>query len=116
MKEPYEEGLANRLGPESYAGDGNIAGVALARGTRRPAIELRNQLFSRADLVMLWGRQHGQSRYWRATARRDGVREPVHAWKLQAREPGDPVGFRRARRYVATRRNGQKTSPTVTLI
>jgi hypothetical protein len=28
MKEPYEEGLAIHLGPESYAGDGNIAGVA----------------------------------------------------------------------------------------
>jgi hypothetical protein len=28
MKEPYEEGLANRLGPASCAGDGNIAGVA----------------------------------------------------------------------------------------
>ena len=28
MKEPYEEGLASRLGPASCAGDGNIAGVA----------------------------------------------------------------------------------------
>jgi hypothetical protein len=28
MQEPYEEGLANRLGPASCAGDGNIAGVA----------------------------------------------------------------------------------------
>jgi hypothetical protein len=28
MKESYEEGLANRLGPESYADDGNIVGVA----------------------------------------------------------------------------------------
>ena len=28
MKEPYEKGLANRLGPASCAGDGNIAGVA----------------------------------------------------------------------------------------
>jgi RNA-directed DNA polymerase len=28
MQEPYEEGLANRLGPASCAGDGDIAGVA----------------------------------------------------------------------------------------
>ena len=28
MKEPYEKGPANRLGPASCAGDGNIAGVA----------------------------------------------------------------------------------------
>ncbi len=45
MKESYSEDLASRTGPESYAGDGNIAGVALARGTRRPAIELRYHLF-----------------------------------------------------------------------
>ena len=24
---------------------------------------------------------------------RGGVEEPVHAWKLEAREPGDPIGF-----------------------
>ena len=28
MKEPYEEELAIHFGPESYAGDGDIAGVA----------------------------------------------------------------------------------------
>ena len=28
MQESYEEGLASRLGPESYADDGNIVGVA----------------------------------------------------------------------------------------
>ena len=45
MQEPYEKGLARRLGPESYADNGNIMGVALTRGTRRPAIELRNHQF-----------------------------------------------------------------------
>jgi hypothetical protein len=45
MKESYEKGLANRLGPEPYAGGGNVAGVALGMGTRRPGIELRNQPF-----------------------------------------------------------------------
>jgi hypothetical protein len=40
MKESYEEGLADRLGPEPYAGGGNVAGVAWVSGTRRPAIEL----------------------------------------------------------------------------
>jgi hypothetical protein len=30
MKESYREGLASRSGPESYAGGGNIAGVATA--------------------------------------------------------------------------------------
>ena len=32
MKESYEEDLANHFGLEPYAGDGNIAGVASARG------------------------------------------------------------------------------------
>jgi hypothetical protein len=29
MKESYEQGLASRLGPESYAGGGNAMGVAM---------------------------------------------------------------------------------------
>ncbi len=29
MKESYERGLAGQLGPESYADDGNIVGVAM---------------------------------------------------------------------------------------
>jgi len=45
MKESYSEDLASHAGPEPYAGDGNISGVAWARGTRRPAIELRYHLF-----------------------------------------------------------------------
>ena len=45
MQESYAEGLANHCGLEPYAGDGNIPGVASARGTGRPAMELRNQTF-----------------------------------------------------------------------
>ena len=45
MKEPHRRGAANRSNPESCAGGGNIAGEALTHGTRRPAIELRNQSF-----------------------------------------------------------------------
>ena len=32
MKESYREGLASRSGLEPYAGDGDVAGVASARG------------------------------------------------------------------------------------
>jgi hypothetical protein len=45
MEESYEKDLASHLGLEPYAGDGNIPGVASARGTGRPAIELRNHHF-----------------------------------------------------------------------
>ena len=64
MKEPYEEGPASRLGPEPYAGNGNVAGVALGMGTRRPAIELRKKvLLPGADLVLRKGRRRGRQRY-----------------------------------------------------
>ena len=54
MKESYEEDLASHFGLEPYADGGNDVGVASARGTSRPAIELRNQ-FSRAPtLCCLW--------------------------------------------------------------
>ena len=33
---------------------------------------------------------------WPVVPRRGGVVDPVHVWKLQTREPGDPVGFRQA--------------------
>ena len=63
MKEPHWKGIANRPDPESCAGDREAAGEAFDRGTSRPAIELRNQLIRRADLVDLWGRQHGRRRH-----------------------------------------------------
>ena len=36
------ERFSQPLGPKPYAGDGNVAGVAWARGKRRPGIQLRN--------------------------------------------------------------------------
>lgn len=45
MKESYGEVLASHSGLEPYADDGNVVGVASARGTGRPAIELRNPPF-----------------------------------------------------------------------
>ena len=59
MRESYGEDLASHLDLEPYADVGNGVGVASARGTDRPAIELRNHLHvSCADPVALWGRQH----------------------------------------------------------
>jgi hypothetical protein len=89
MKESYVEGPANHCGLEPYAG----AGVALARGTDRRAIELRNQAFRVPKSVVSAGRQHARSRHWRVNEWHGGVEEPRHVWKLQAREPGDPCGF-----------------------
>ena len=43
MRESYGEDLASHSDLEPYADHGNVVGVASARGTGRPAIELRNQ-------------------------------------------------------------------------
>jgi len=48
MKESYEK--SQPLGAEPYADEGNLLGVAWARGTRRPAIELRNPPFRVPEL------------------------------------------------------------------
>jgi hypothetical protein len=53
MKESYEEGVASHLGPEPYADEGDLMGVASARGTGRPAIELRNHDFRAPTLWCL---------------------------------------------------------------
>jgi hypothetical protein len=80
MKESYGEDLASHSGLVSYAEHGNVLGVASARGTGRPAIELRNQtLLSCADAVVaVEGNTHAL-RYRRAAVRHDGVVEPEHA-------------------------------------
>ena len=115
MKESYGEDLASHSGLEPYADDGNVMGVASARGNAGQLLSSEINV-SRADLVVSWGRQHGQRRYGRAVAQRGGVVEPVHAWTFQAREPGDPVGFLKAAAYLPLAGNDQKTSPTVLLI
>src|SRR5262249_56957753 len=67
------------------------------RGTGRPAIELRNQVLRGADAVKRGGRPHRGRRHRRAILGPRAVGDPVHAWKLLARETGDPSGTHRAR-------------------
>ncbi len=116
MKESYGKGLAGRPGPESYADDGNIVGVALARGTRRPAIELRNP-HSRVPTLSCQGEGNMGSR---ATGER--LHNAAESKNLSMRG-----NFKRENReilLVSVRhggmlpvdRNGQKTFPTVMLI
>ena len=62
MREPYEEGLASHLGPESYADDGNIVGVALTRGTRRPGYRAPKSPYSVRRRSAVVGRQYRAGR------------------------------------------------------
>jgi len=58
MKESHGEDLASHSGLESYADRGNAVGVASARGTGRPAIELRNHPCPVCPHCVGCGRQH----------------------------------------------------------
>ena len=88
MKEPYGKGLATRPGPESCAGHGNMTGEALTRVHAGQPLSSEINPFRRADLVLTWGRPHLSDAIASHVDR--GVEDPAHAWKLLAREPGDP--------------------------
>lgn len=113
MKESYREGLARRTGPEPYAGDGNVVGVALARGTRRPAMELRNHLFPCADAVPVFGRQHRACRY--GETRSDTAESENLCMRGNSKRENREILLvsARPRQHVAVGRNDRKTSPTV---
>jgi len=91
MKVPYDEGVASHIGPKSCAGDRKGAGEALTG-------ENAGRVLSRESRLASGCRRCQQSR--KATravppARGTGwprlVEDPAHAWKLSAREPGDPT-------------------------
>lgn len=115
MKESHSEILARYAGPESYADDGNIVGVATTGVHAGPEIELRYQAISRVptQLSLLEGNidpiVSGE-----IGIERGGVEGLEHVWKLQAREPGDPVGSL-DRAGKADRRDGQRTLPRAML-
>ena len=93
MKESYSEILARYAGPESYAGDGDIAGVAMTGVHLGPEIELRNELVPACRHLRACGRQHRYDRQGKIELGRGGVKGLAHRWKLQTREPGDPVSL-----------------------
>ena len=92
MKESYSEILARYAGPESYADGGNTVGVATAGVHAGPVIELRNHANSRADTVEAVEGNIETIDHGKIDLERDGVEDLVHVWKLQSREPGDPIG------------------------
>jgi hypothetical protein len=114
MKESYSEVLAKHAGPESYAGHGNMAGVATAGVHAGPEIELRYQAIPRAHTVKLVEGNSESIATGKIDFGRGGVEGPEHAWKLQTREPGDPIGCLHPA-VTARCKDGQKTSPRVML-
>ena len=95
MQELYRKDLANHPGPEPCEGGRKTALEALDRGICRLAIELRNQPLRDAHGVGI--PEGNMATHAFASAQRSrGVKDPMHAEKLQAREPGDPVVARQA--------------------
>ncbi len=90
MKEPYDEGLASHIGPESCGGGSNGTAEALT-GVGAGQVWSREILgFQGADEM---GQLEGNT--WRVViARQAGTlrgRRPWHVRKHTAREPGDPM-------------------------
>ena len=120
MKESYGEDLASHSGLEPYADYGNVVGVASARGTGRPVIELRNHPFRAPTL---WCLREGHII--------DGVRGKPAMGTAESKNLSMPENSKRENREIlfvstgqrgnAVRRysaflagwNGQQTSPTV---
>ena len=115
MKESYKEGPASHFGLGPYAVDGNIGGVASARGSVGQLLSSEITIFacrfrpswekvtSSPPLLARWLTDAAESL------------EPEHAWTFQAREPGDPVSFLTASWRITVVGNGQSTSQTALL-
>lgn len=91
MKESDSEVLARYAGPESYAGGGNAMGVATAGVHLGLGIESRKVHRPVCRPSRAWGRQHPADRQGEGDRGHGGICGPEHGWKLQTREPGDPV-------------------------
>ncbi len=91
MKESYSEVLARHAGPESYADRGNTLGVATAEVHAGPVLSSVNIFIPCADVVQT-AEGNIDRAIWQARFGHGGVEDLVHVWKLQAREPGDPIG------------------------
>lgn len=92
MQESYSEDLASYAGPESYADRGNTMGVATAGVNLGPVIESRYVHRPACRPARTRGRQHRMVVLARPKER-GGACELWHGWKLQTREPGDPIGL-----------------------
>ena len=115
MKESYREDLASCSGLEPYAGDGNIAGVASARGSAgRP---LSSEITTFACRSCPDREKATSSRPIIGEAATDAAEsENPSMCGHSKRENREILLVSVGRREIlAARRNGRKTSPTVML-
>lgn len=93
MKELYAEGLATHGDPESWAYVSREMGPSVDRGTRKLGIEPRN---NQSEVPTPSSPVEGNTRRdaKRVPERPHAVRDPMRAWNLLVREPGDPLTAR----------------------
>ena len=94
MQESYEKDLASHLGLEPYADDGNVVGVASGERYRQAGLLSSEITISVCRHRWVAWKAIRCFASWQVEQRHGGVIEPEHVWKLQSREPGDPIGFR----------------------
>jgi hypothetical protein len=90
MKEPYREGLASHPDPESCADNSNAVREALTGAHADQPSSCEISLVQGADAVSgAEGNTAGCAK--RAPSGPCAVEDPVYAWKLLARNLGDPT-------------------------
>jgi RNA-directed DNA polymerase len=90
MKESHTEGLASHSNPESCASLREEVGEALTGAHAGGVLSRENRLEQGADVVRLSGKATCEWATRQAHSRPCAVGDLRHAWKLDAREPGDP--------------------------
>jgi len=94
MKEPYRKGLASHPDPESCAGSSNAAREALTGAHADQPLSCEIKPVQGADAVAgAEGKTEGHDPR-RVPGGPCAVEDPVYAWKLLARNLGDPKSAR----------------------
>jgi len=94
MKVPDGEELATHASPESCASVRKGRGEALTGGRVGRVLSRERKQLRGADAVQEGGRQQPCRRYRETSRRPARSRDPVHARKHHAWEPGDPRAAR----------------------
>src|SRR5215470_5326489 len=94
MQDSYVEGLATHNGPESCGATREGGDEALTGGTSGPGIQPRKKSTSGCRRCKEKRKAASGAPISRGATGSRAVRDPAHARKHLAREPGDPLSIR----------------------